>query len=276
MVEATRVYAAGSLVCIALAVVPAATVLLPLVTGRSLFAAMGLPLDDDLPPLVAGGLLCAAWAWALSALFRLQVAAGQHRRLLCNALMLAGKWFVIGALLMGALPGLTGLLVHDALRGPLPPTEETAALTWGKIWALGLVCVKLWARCVLAGAVRHEAWQGRLRRLRDNGFRGVDFKFTILEVCFPLLDVVGQFYFWPHLLNRFALPLLVANQRDLRVIQKGMPFVFLLLRALWSAAMFVVNKMKALHDLIRDDEYLVGLELENMPPQGHADDARPS
>lgn len=24
---------------------------------------MALPLDDDLPPLVAGGLLCAAWAW---------------------------------------------------------------------------------------------------------------------------------------------------------------------------------------------------------------------
>ncbi|CAN0547637.1 unnamed protein product, partial [Ectocarpus sp. 12 AP-2014] len=57
-----RVYAAGSLVCIALAVVPAATVLLPPLTGRSLFAVMGLPLDDALPPLVAGGLLCAAWA----------------------------------------------------------------------------------------------------------------------------------------------------------------------------------------------------------------------
>jgi len=53
---------------------------------------------------------------------------------------------VIGVLLMGALPGLTGLLVHDALRGPLPPSEETAVMTWGKIWALGLVCVKLWAR----------------------------------------------------------------------------------------------------------------------------------
>lgn len=47
---------------------------------------------------------------------------------------------------MGALPGLTGLLVHDALRGPLPPSEETAVMTLGKIWALGLVCVKLWAR----------------------------------------------------------------------------------------------------------------------------------
>ncbi|CAN0079095.1 unnamed protein product, partial [Hapterophycus canaliculatus] len=108
---------------------------------------MGLPLDDDLPPLVAGGLLCSAIAWALSALLRLQVAAGEHRRLAWSVLMLVGKWLVIGALLMGALPGLTGLLVHDALRGPLPPSEETAVLTWGKIWALGLVCVKLWARC---------------------------------------------------------------------------------------------------------------------------------
>lgn len=45
------------------------------------------------------------------------------------------------------------------------------------------------------------------------------------QVCFPLLDVVGQFYSCPHLLNRFALPLVVANQRDLLVIQKGMPFV---------------------------------------------------
>lgn len=31
--------------------------------GRALFGAMGLPLDDDLPPLVAGGLLCSAFAW---------------------------------------------------------------------------------------------------------------------------------------------------------------------------------------------------------------------
>ncbi|CAN0380485.1 unnamed protein product, partial [Ectocarpus sp. 13 AM-2016] len=36
--------------------------------------------------------------------------------------------------------------------------------------------------------------------------------------------------------------------------------VFLLLKALWSATMFVVNKIKARYDLIRDDEYLVGLE----------------
>lgn len=57
-----------------------------------------------------------------------------------------GKWTVLSLLLLGAIPGLTGLLVHDALRGPLPPAEETAALTWGKIWALGLVCVKVWAR----------------------------------------------------------------------------------------------------------------------------------
>ncbi|CAN0548425.1 unnamed protein product [Ectocarpus sp. 12 AP-2014] len=40
--------------------------------------------------------------------------------------------------------------------------------------------------------------------------------------------------------------------------------------------MFVVNKIKARYDLIRDDEYLVGLELENMPPQGHADDGTTS
>lgn len=38
-------------------------------------------------------------------------------------------------------------------------------------------------RCVMAGAVRDETWQGRLRRVRANGFRGVDFKFTLLEVC---------------------------------------------------------------------------------------------
>lgn len=49
-------------------------------------------------------------------------------------------------LLLGALPALTGLLVHDTLRGPLVMAEETSALTWGKIWALGLVCVKVWAR----------------------------------------------------------------------------------------------------------------------------------
>eukprot|EP00903_Cladosiphon_okamuranus_P011017 g10406.t1 len=273
LAEAARVCAAGSLVCLALAMLPAVVVLLPLLTGRVLFETVGLPLDDDLPPLVAGGLVCSALAWALSALSRLQVAAGEHGRLVYNALMLAGKWLVIGALLMGALPGLTGLLVHDALRGPLPPSEETAVMTWGKIWALGLVCVKLWARCVLAGAVRDETWRGRLRRVRANGFRGVDFKFTLMEVCFPLLDRVGQFYFWPHLANRFILPLLIDNQRDLRVVQKGTPFVFFLLKAFWAAATFGARKIKALHDLIRDDEYLVGLELENMPPQGHADDA---
>lgn len=27
-----------------------------------------------------------------------------------------------------------------------------------------------------------EAWQGRLRRFRANGIRGVDFKFTMVEV----------------------------------------------------------------------------------------------
>eukprot|EP00752_Nemacystus_decipiens_P011465 g10180.t2 len=273
LAEAVRVSAAGSLVCLALVVLPAVVVLLPLLSGRALFEAVGLPLDDDLPPLVAGGLLCSALAWALSALLRLQVGAGEHRRLLSNTLLLAGKWLVIGALLMGVLPGLTGLLVHDALRGPLPPTEETAVMTWGKIWALGLVCVKLWARCVLAGAVRDETWQGRLRRVRANGFRGVDFKFTLMEVCFPLLDRVGQFYFWPHLVNRFLLPLLIEDQRVLRVRQKATPFVFFLLKAFWAAATFGMRKMKALHDLIRDDEYLVGLELENMPAQGHVQDA---
>lgn len=45
----------------------------------------------------------------------------------------------------------------------------------------------------------------------------------------PLLDRVGQFYFWPHLANRFLLPLLIDNQRDLRVKQKAAPFVSVVL-----------------------------------------------
>ncbi|CAM9722490.1 unnamed protein product, partial [Sphacelaria rigidula] len=180
----------------------------------------------------------------------------------------SGKWVVVGSLLAGALPVLTGLLVHDALRGPLPPAEETAALTWGKIWALGLVCVKVWARCVLAGGLADEQWRARLRRVRNNGIRGVDFRYTLTQVCFPLLDRVGQYYFWPYLLNRFVIPLVVTNQRDLRIIQKATPCAFLLTEAAYAAGVFVVSKIKALHDRIRDDEYLEGLELENMPPEG--------
>ncbi|CAN0360703.1 unnamed protein product, partial [Ectocarpus sp. 13 AM-2016] len=57
------------------------------IEGRSLFAVLGLPLDDALPPLVAGGLLCAAWA--LRGVGLGSLGAVPHRRLLCNALMLA-------------------------------------------------------------------------------------------------------------------------------------------------------------------------------------------
>lgn len=46
-----------------------------------------------------------------------------------------------------------------------------------------------------------------------------------VQVCFPLLDIVGQYYFWPYLFNRYALPLLVDDQRDLRLLQKGTLFV---------------------------------------------------
>lgn len=45
------------------------------------------------------------------------------------------------------------------------------------------------------------------------------------QVCFPLLDRVGQYYFWPYLLNRFVLPFVITNQRDFRIVQKSTPCV---------------------------------------------------
>lgn len=44
-------------------------------------------------------------------------------------------------------------------------------------------------------------------------------------MCLPLLDRVGQYYFWPHLINRFVLPMIVMEPRSLRLIQKGTPLV---------------------------------------------------
>jgi E3 ubiquitin-protein ligase MARCH6 len=161
------------------------------------------------------------------------------------------------------------------------PLDETPFISRYEAWALGLVFLKIWVRCTMLGVFGNDyAYKVRFEKIKTNGLRRLDFTYTMVEVVLPLLWHLSCLLMTPHFIIT-AVDLVLSRDlaADPPLLPPGLAFdeaenallmlkrhgymVYVLLRATLLGLGLAKQGLCHLHDRIRDDQYLVGLELKN-------------
>ncbi|CAM9423829.1 unnamed protein product, partial [Phaeothamnion confervicola] len=251
----------------------------PVLCGRAAFVAFGLSVGNDLYCSLAGCVLTwgmwlaagAACAHANAVLRRGRAALGTAAAAVAASVAVAAKWLVILSLWLAALPLMIGSVAQAVTVIPLRvPAGETPLLAPAQVWALGLVLLKVWMRCVTiggfgggGGAGGGLSWRRRLDRVRRNGVWGVNFTETMRDVVLPALNSVGEFYFMPLMFAKGLLPLTFTDPVRLAQLQRLTFPAFVGLKAAAAAGAAGLQFLQSCHDSIRDEMYLLGTQLRN-------------
>merc|ERR1711871_986988 len=109
---------------------------------------------------------------------------------------LGALWLVVPPLLLGTL--MESVIVIPARTSWL----ESPIYPWLQVWALGIIFLKIFLRCVLVGAVGADGYRLVLERILQQGFAHLDATFILREAILPVLLTLGDFVLVPHFLSR--------------------------------------------------------------------------
>jgi E3 ubiquitin-protein ligase MARCH6 len=273
-----RVTALVSLSCLALWIISVLVIHIPLYAGRAALYFMSVPVENDCYSLFIGLLL--VWATVSTSKFLVQHLLTQLQReafmrAIQTWIVISLKWAVLGFLWLGVAPVLIGTLFETLIIIPvLVPVGETPRFALIQNWALGLVALKVWVQGVLMGAVAlgggagQEQWSARLERVYANGVRNVDFLWTLREVCLRLLNTVGEYYFVPYFFTKAIAPLVIQDPLLINFLNRYSVCLYLLMKAALHVVKQCIAYVRELHDHIKDERYLVGMRLHNIPASG--------
>jgi hypothetical protein len=262
-----------------LAALGTACLLLPLASGRALFASAGLPVKNDLFSGAVGGLALWAAAAAAAGAARATNLAG-----LRAAGAAAGRWAVLSAKLaalillwVGVVATLVGVLFELVLLPLRLPPNQTALIYLHTNWTFGVLALKLGHMLAVVrgrerraggrgggGAAAANAWDVHLEALQAQGLRDLDFRRALTHVVLPALDALLVALAAPYVLTRGLLPLLGLPPRALQVAHLyGYAACHGLYLSCLASARLRAG-LRELHNSIRDDRYLLGRRLNNL------------
>lgn len=198
-------------------------------------------------------------------------------------------WLGVAPLMVGTLFEMTLVVAADSWEA-----EGLRCLALGQDWVLGLVLLHLWAYLSLSNVVnglwiqRRDAlnpWQQRIARVVlawhslvvDQSWDLVTMQTMVVDLAMPITWTIGKALIFPFSL---AIPLAGACPLVLRFLPRSIGTSFFMVgakvthfrRALaLCVASLLASKtieplsdfVQKLHDAIRDDQYLVGLQLLN-------------
>ena len=99
---------------------------------------------------------------------------------------IALKVFGLGALWLVVPPLLLGTLMESIIVIPARTSwVESPVYPWLQVWALGLIFLKIFLRCVLVGAVGNDGYRLVLERILQQGFAHLDATFIFKEAISP-------------------------------------------------------------------------------------------
>jgi hypothetical protein len=163
-------------------------------------------------------------------------------------------------------PLLLGTLFREFLAVPFyVPIFETAADPSGfQNWAIGLVFLRLWIRIMAEGdadqnidPVPRLAWLRVLQApLQD----------TVHTLVLPTLLSLFDAYAGARVIGRVVSPLVFQDPRYVAILQRGSLFIYLVGKGIVSALLAVKRYIASMHNNIRDEYYLLGVTLNNLPP----------
>ena len=179
--------------------------------------------------------------------------------------LLAAVWLTIPPLLLGTL--LESLVVIP-IRTPL---RETPMYPWIQVWALGLVFLKIWIRCVIVGAVGDPDGDfGRaLDRVMEQGVVRLDTMLVLREVIWPVVLELGDYLITPFCVSRTLCLFLVEDYYTKTLIMRFAPLAYLVMRGLLSVLRGAASSVHSLYCEIRDEKYLLRTQLVNREETVH-------
>ena len=172
------------------------------------------------------------------------------------------KLLLIGLVWLTIIPLLIGISFESVIIMPWRiASNESPIYPFLHCWALGLVSLKVWTRCILL--IDDNALRNNIERVINLGVERINLTFTFREIIFPVLFNTSDFILIPYFFSRLA-----GVYFDLPYEMKSklvrLSFVMYLLFRLFVFSMKeIYSILKKKYNDIRDSRYLIGTELTN-------------
>jgi hypothetical protein len=201
-------------------------------------------------------------------------------RLFLKWFLVAVKTVVLGSVWLTLIPLLIGILIEAIFIIPLwTPLRESPSYSFLQAWAVGLLFLTAWIRSVLPttpphphslyrrgvvyGMVGDILWRLRFQLLILRGFERIDFTFTLFHVMVPILTTLLDHLLIPYCLARFVGLWYLDSYLQRSLIMRYSFCLYFTLRLAIQSYGYLVEKLRKLHNDIRDSRYLLGTELNN-------------
>eukprot|EP00096_Caligus_rogercresseyi_P009390 TRINITY_DN3181_c0_g1_i1.p1 TRINITY_DN3181_c0_g1~~TRINITY_DN3181_c0_g1_i1.p1 ORF type:complete len:884 (+),score=278.07 TRINITY_DN3181_c0_g1_i1:61-2712(+) len=179
------------------------------------------------------------------------------------------EWGLIGLkalvavfLLMIVIPLMAGILLELVLIMPLRvPLHQTPVYILWQDLAFGVLYTK-----IIIGLARigPDWWlKAAIIKLYNDGIRGLDLKFLILSIIFPVCTFLGLSLSLPYILAHSIAPLLLSDPMLLIIIQR---YIYTFCLSVILTVVLVdlqLDQFKKLYEHIKNDRYLIGKRLVN-------------
>jgi len=243
---------------------------IPLIIGRILFEQLNDPFDHDIYHWIAGSVTI----FILNEINKWSVVNVYEKRLnflkyLMNPFEVLLKWGCMVLIFVIVLPLLFGVLfelvVLNSFNAASYPVENGyfPQFSWFQNWGIGLVVGRSWSRMVGLGLFGEGYWFSKFEGLRLD-FGHTNLRKLCLDVAFPLVISIAIRILVPYLVAISFLKYFPDHDTLFasKVLRNSFP-VFsctLLGRDLMKS---VASSLHFLHDIIRDNRYKIGQQLQN-------------
>jgi E3 ubiquitin-protein ligase MARCH6 len=249
---------------LALAIAASWIVHAPLTLGRGLFIKLGFHVDHDAFNYIVGAVMVFVAVKGSRSLCRELDAVDVHRLATVFAQWIAVclKVIAISSIWLTIIPLLIGIGFESIAVVPLRTSpNETPRYPVLQCWALGLVFLKIWMRCVFLGGENH--WRPIFERVLVQGFWHMNMSMIFREIVFPVLIFLADFVLVPYFVTRLAGVLLDLSYEYRSFLVRFSFIGFAITRCIINGLIELVTILTKLHNSIRDSRYLVGTQLTN-------------
>ncbi|KAJ7294226.1 hypothetical protein O6H91_Y272000 [Diphasiastrum complanatum] len=252
-----------------------AMVLLPISLGRAIFASLSkLPITRGAKcnDLYAFNIGCyVIWAVGAAIKYAVDYLRTHNLRVLMMQVLKWSAIMVKSACLLFfwivVIPVLVGLLFELLVIVPLRvPVDESPVFLLYQDWALGLVFLKIWTRLVMLGQLTplaDESWRIKFEQVRSDGFSRLRGLWVFQEIVAPILIKLLTALCVPYVVARGLFPPLGFSLTANSAVYRFAWLVCLALIIVWYGIKRMHRCVSDLHNLIRDDRYLIGRRLHN-------------
>jgi len=250
-----------------IAVVSSWLIHLPLKIGRPLLQLLlSADFNNDFFNFPVGLAVC----WFLSYILRYIYNDIMVDANLKKLLFVVSKWLgiiakvvLVGAVWLIVPPMLVGYLIEAFVMIPFRTTiYETPNYPFLQCWAIGLIVLKVWTRCVMTGMFGDIRLRLEFEQIMIRGFAQFDALSALKNVLLPVITALLDFILIPFFFSRMFCMLTTSYLLRTKIVRYSI-HTYLLCIVLWKVVCRACTYVASLHNEIRDSRYLIGTKLSN-------------